>query len=51
MLYEVITLASMNGFTGVTGTFTMDANGDPVKSAVILQIRDGRQKFLQVVNP
>jgi len=44
-------LASMTGFTGVTGTFTMDANGDPVKSAVILQIRDGSQKFLQVVNP
>lgn len=44
-------LASMKGFTGVTGTFTMDANGDPVKSAVILQIRDGKQKFLQVVNP
>ena len=32
-------LASMKGFAGVTGTFTMDANGDPVKSAVILQIR------------
>lgn len=44
-------LASMKGFTGVTGTFTMDENGDPVKSAVIIQIRDGRQKFLQVVNP
>ena len=44
-------LASMQGYTGVTGTFTMDQNGDPVKSAVILQIRDGKQKFLQVVNP
>ncbi|GAB4368093.1 MAG: ABC transporter substrate-binding protein [Deltaproteobacteria bacterium] len=44
-------LARMKGFTGVTGTFTMDANGDPVKSAVILQIQGGRQKFLQVVNP
>ena len=44
-------LASMKGFTGVTGTFTMDQNGDPVKSAVILQIRDGKQSFLQVVNP
>ena len=44
-------LASMQGYTGVTGTFTMDRNGDPVKSAVILQIRDGKQKFLQVVNP
>lgn len=44
-------LASMKRFPGVTGTFTMDENGDPVKSAVILQIRDGKQNFLQVVNP
>ena len=44
-------LASMQGFTGVTGTFTMDQNGDPVKSAVIIQMRDGKQKFLQVLNP
>lgn len=44
-------LASMKGFEGVTGTFTMDENGDPVKSAVILRIQDGEQRFLQVVNP
>ena len=44
-------LASLRGFEGVTGNFTMDENGDPIKSAVIIQIRDGKQKFLQVVNP
>ena len=44
-------LASLRGFEGVTGKFTMDENGDPIKSAVIIQIRDGKQKFLQVVNP
>lgn len=44
-------LASMKGFEGVTGRFTMDENGDPVKSAVILRIQDGEQRFLQVVNP
>ena len=44
-------LASLKGFEGVTGTFTMDENGDPIKSAVIIQIRDGKQKFLQIVNP
>jgi len=44
-------LASLKGFEGVTGKFTMDENGDPIKSAVIIQIRDGKQKFLQVVNP
>ncbi len=44
-------LASLTGFEGVTGKFTMDQNGDPVKSAVIIRIQDGKQKFLKVVNP
>ncbi|MGZ9146799.1 MAG: ABC transporter substrate-binding protein [Candidatus Deferrimicrobiaceae bacterium] len=44
-------LASLSGFEGVTGKFTMDENGDPIKSAVILRIQGGKQKFLQVVNP
>ncbi|MGA6994359.1 MAG: ABC transporter substrate-binding protein, partial [Candidatus Deferrimicrobiaceae bacterium] len=44
-------LGSLRGFEGVTGKFTMDENGDPIKSAVIIRIRDGKQKFLQVVNP
>jgi branched-chain amino acid transport system substrate-binding protein len=44
-------LASLSGFEGVTGKFTMDEHGDPIKSAVIVQIKDGKQKFLQVVNP
>jgi hypothetical protein len=29
----------------------MDGNGDAVKSAVILQISGGRQKFVKVVKP
>ena len=44
-------LASLSGFTGVTGQFTMDENGDPIKNAVIIRIHGGKQKFLQVVNP
>lgn len=44
-------LASLTGFEGVTGKFTMDKNGDPIKSAVIIRIQDGKQKFLKVVNP
>jgi len=44
-------LASLKGFEGVTGKFTMDENGDPIKSAVIIQMRDGKQNFLKVVNP
>ena len=44
-------LASLTGFEGVTGKFTMDENGDPVKSAVILRIAGGKQSFYRVVNP
>jgi branched-chain amino acid transport system substrate-binding protein len=44
-------LAAIKGFKGVTGESTMDGNGDAVKSAVILQIVEGRQKFVKVVNP
>ncbi len=44
-------LAAIKGFKGVTGEFTIDGNGDAVKSAVILRIVDGRQKFVKVVDP
>ena len=44
-------LGSLSGFEGVTGKFTMDENGDPIKSAVIIRIQGGKQRFLQVVNP
>ncbi len=44
-------LAAIKGFKGVTGESTMDGNGDAVKSAVILRIAEGRQKFVKVVNP
>ncbi len=44
-------LAAIKGFKGVTGQFTIDRNGDPVKSAVILRMENGKQKFLTVVNP
>jgi branched-chain amino acid transport system substrate-binding protein len=44
-------LASIKGFKGVTGESAMDDNGNAIKSAVILQIVNGRQKFVKVVNP
>jgi branched-chain amino acid transport system substrate-binding protein len=44
-------LASIKGFKGVTGESAMDDNGNAIKSAVILQIVNGRQKFVMVVNP
>ncbi|RJP20628.1 MAG: ABC transporter substrate-binding protein [Deltaproteobacteria bacterium] len=44
-------LASIRNFNGVTGKATLDRNGDPVKSAVILKMEGGKQKFVAMVNP
>jgi branched-chain amino acid transport system substrate-binding protein len=44
-------LASMKDFRAVSGKSTMDGNGDCVKSAAILKIEGGKQKFVKMVNP
>ena len=44
-------LASIKGFNGVTGKATLDRNGDSIKSAAILKIEDGKQKFVKMVDP
>src|SRR5512140_2363525 len=44
-------LASIRDFHGVTGKSTLDRNGDSVKSAVIVKIERGRQKFVKMVDP
>jgi len=44
-------LASIKDFHGVTGSFSLDRNGDAVKSAAIVQIVGGKQKFVKTVNP
>jgi len=44
-------LASIKDFHGVTGTFSLDRNGDAVKSAAIVRIEGGKQKFVTTVNP
>jgi len=44
-------LAATKDFAAVSGKISFDANGDPVKSAAILQIKDGKQKFVTTVNP
>jgi branched-chain amino acid transport system substrate-binding protein len=43
-------LAAIN-FTGVSGNVTFDENRNPVKSAVIIEIRDGKQVYKATVNP
>ncbi len=44
-------LAATKDFTGVTGTISLDANRDAVKSAVVLEIRDGKNVFKETVAP
>lgn len=44
-------LAQIKEFQGVTGKMTFKGTGDPVKSAVILQIKDGQFKYFASVEP
>lgn len=44
-------LVQTKGFKGVTGTITMDKNHDANKSAVILQVKDGKFQYLTTVEP
>ena len=39
------------GISGVTGNISFDENRNPVKSVVILQIKDGKQTYLTTINP
>lgn len=36
-------MASTKGFVGVTGTFDMDEHHNPVKSIVVIGLKDGQQ--------
>jgi branched-chain amino acid transport system substrate-binding protein len=44
-------LASIHEFEGVTGKMKFAGSGDPTKSAVILQIKDGKFKYYATVQP
>ena len=45
-------LMKIGTYTGVTGTMTWDnGNGDPTKSAVVIQIKDGKFEYLATVDP
>jgi branched-chain amino acid transport system substrate-binding protein len=44
-------MAATQGYQAVTGTITMDANGDAVKDAVILTVENGEFKYLTTVSP
>ncbi|MBI0578202.1 ABC transporter substrate-binding protein [Neobacillus cucumis] len=44
-------LAETNNLSLVTGSMKLDKNHDPIKSAVILEYKDGKQTFKSKVNP
>jgi branched-chain amino acid transport system substrate-binding protein len=44
-------LAATKDFQGATGVVTMNENRDATKAAVILQVKDGKFKYLETVAP
>lgn len=44
-------LAETRSFEGVTGTISFDGHGDPVKSVIIMEIRNGRPIYLKTLAP
>ena len=44
-------LAATKDFKAVTGNITINAQRDATKSAVILQVKDGKFKYLETVSP
>ena len=44
-------LADTRNFEGVTGTISFDENGDPIKSAVIMEIKDGKPYYYKTIEP
>jgi len=44
-------MAKTKGFVGATGIITLDSNGDATKSAVVLVVKDGQFKLVDVVHP
>ncbi|TEB17155.1 Leucine-, isoleucine-, valine-, threonine-, and alanine-binding protein precursor [Pelotomaculum sp. FP] len=44
-------LQASKEFAAVTGKLTFDKDGNPIKPAVILQIKDGKQSYVTTVTP
>ncbi len=44
-------LASTRDYTGISGTFTFDKNGDPIKGVNIMEILDGKPKYFKSIFP
>ena len=44
-------MAKTKDFPGVSGSITLNETHDAVKSAVIIEMKDGKQVFKEKVNP
>lgn len=44
-------LAATKDFAGITGNITIDKDRNATKPAVILQVKDGKFKFVETINP
>ena len=44
-------LASTKDFQGVTGALTLNANHDAIKSAVIIEMKNGKQVYKETIKP
>jgi branched-chain amino acid transport system substrate-binding protein len=44
-------IANIRSFKGVTGTISFNDHGDPVKSAVIMEIKNGKLRYLKTLEP
>jgi branched-chain amino acid transport system substrate-binding protein len=44
-------MAKIADYPTVSGKISFDQNGNPLKSAVVLQYQDGQQKYVATVNP
>jgi branched-chain amino acid transport system substrate-binding protein len=44
-------IAATTGYVGVTGSITMDKNRDAEKSAVVVQVKDGKPVWVATVEP
>jgi branched-chain amino acid transport system substrate-binding protein len=44
-------IAATKNLQGVTGTITLDAQRNPTKSAVVLQVRGGKFEFVESIEP
>lgn len=44
-------LAATKDFKGVTGTFSIDSNHNPIKSVTVIEMKNGEPTFLKKLNP